>query len=211
MHIYADKAYCFVCGFICPSEEVASAEELKKIKRDPTDIRSAIEFIETLPKKYIRGLKLHFDDSGYYIIWPTREFYKKRMSFGKIRYMGPRGHKVPLLKFVGQARGALIVVEGEMNALSLEHCKVTKATIVSPGSATELVKHLDYYLTFDSIVVIVDRDAAGVAHGLTLKKLLIKSKKKVQLVACEKDINQILQEEERQGVKDWFEKEVDLF
>lgn len=207
MEVYEDRAYCFSCGYSVPSEEVVDALDLKKLRREKTDIQAVLNYVEELPLRPVRGLVLPFDGRGYFIVWPDNSFYKKRMLEGNNRYIGPSGHKPPLYVFE-RSKTDLVIVEGELNALSLAKSKVTTATIASPGSAVELNKHLNKYLTYQNIVIIVDKDAAGVSNGLELKNTLMSNKKKVSLVACEKDINQILQDSGHEGVREWYKKEV---
>lgn len=210
LHVYEDRAYCFVCRYSCPSDQIVSADELKELKKAPTDIAQYVEYIKTLPIMGIRGLSFHSDTSGFYIIWPGDNYFKKRVTIEdtKNRYIGPRGHRAPLWVHKGNSN-LLVIVEGELNAMSLALCN-PRYTLISPGSATELPKTLDYALTFSTIVIIVDKDIPGVGWGANLKHELIKRQKKVQLVAVEKDINQILQEEGKEGVKKWFQENVDL-
>lgn len=209
LHIYETYAHCFTCGYRCPVSELGLSEEEKSIRACPTNISEEMEYIDGLSKIEVRGLSLPADDSGYYIIWSSGEFYKKRLWEGKSRYIGPRGHRPPLFVLPGNGSNkVLFLVEGELNALSLFqaiHPKVNTNTIASPGSAVELPKALDFCLRFDSIAVIVDKDIPGVAWGLKLKQDLLKHKKRVELVAIEKDINQILQDEGDVGVRSWFE------
>lgn len=208
MHVYSDGAYCFVCGHTSPLEEVISSEEIRLIKKDPEDVYARLKIIKQLPKGRIRGLLLPRDASGYYIIWPDNSFYKKRRFNDTPRYYCPRGNKPPLF-FYQQDQTSLVIVEGELNAKTVFLSTITSASICSPGSAGELLKHLSKYLTFKNILIIVDKDAVGVAYGLELKALLLKSKKKVTLNAVEKDANQILQDSGFEGVREWF-KNLDM-
>lgn len=211
--MYPDRAYCFVCRYSCPSDNIVSAEELQQMRQEPADIEEEMAYIQQLPIRDIRGLKLPVDDQGYYIVWPNNNFYKKRLFEGKSRYVGPRGHRPPIFEYLTN-RKSCIVIEGELNAVSgynsLSSKVTNRVTILSPGSATELPKILPYLLTFDTIAIIVDRDIPGVGWGSNLKHELVKHQKKVQLVAVEKDINQILQEEGKEGVKKWFKENVDM-
>lgn len=208
LHVYEDRAYCFTCGYSCPSDSIATPEELELLRREPTDIPEMVSYIESLPKVDVRGLKLHADSKGYFILWPDKSFYKQRLFEGKTRYIGPRGKRPPVLR-LGIGKNC-IVVEGEINALSLHEILLKNHVILSPGSATELPKMVNQLLTFDSIVVIVDKDIPGVAWGSQLKSELLKYKKRVQLVATEKDLNQTLQEGGKEAVSNWFKENVVL-
>ena len=97
----------------------------------------------------------------------------------------------------------LIIIEGEINAQSLQISNAIPATIASPGSADSLLKHMSYYLTYLHIHVIVDKDNKGVAQGWVLKQELTKAGKTVQFIALEKDLNEILQDGGFEAVKAW--------
>ena len=203
MHLYEEFAFCFVCKIKVPLSEVVDVETIRKIKKAPEDIKEAVEYITSLLPHSVRGLSLPQDDTGYYILWPDKSYYKKRLFRGDLRYMGPRGHRAPLLSFPGSEVFNLVLVEGELNALSLRYAVGDdhRYTIASPGSCGEFLRHLDKYLTYTNITVIVDLDPPGVVYGLELKKELLKHGKRVQLVAAEKDYNQILTEEGKEALK----------
>ncbi len=207
-HLYEDGGYCFVCGYT----EKGQYEVKKKEKEN---IEESIRAIKALPKVLIRELEFHADRSGYYIVWPDGSYYKKRLYDGRVRYIGPVGHKAPLLVLGGKAE-ALVIVEGEINALSLHHSLegvlLPKRSIVSPGSASEFQRHLDTILTIvcKTAIVVVDKDPAGVAAGVELKRELMKHGKRVQLIACDRDINQMLQDGGKQEVQQWWKEEVGL-
>ena len=209
LHVYPDHTYCYVCGYRGKPEEILSQSEFLNLRAEPTDIPEMVEYINGLPKTNIRGLYLPTDNTGFYILWPDNKFYKKRVFTGKNRYIGPRGHKVPPLILKGHSKN-LVIVEGELNALSLKQVGVA-ATIISPGSATELTKHLPKYLTFDNISIIVDKDIPGVVWGLQLKDELIKHNKRIELITLETDYNETLQKEGEAGLFKKYKKDVGLF
>lgn len=217
MEIYSNGGHCFVCGYNSSLEEVTNEvpiEEFEKIKKkEPENIEDKIRDIQSLTKRNIRGLNFHTDNFGYYLVWPDKTYYKKRLFSGTPRYIGPSGHRSPLLR-LGSDSKVLAIVEGEINALSLQEAlKDYRVTIVSPGSANELLRHMNEYLTIGAIlaIVFVDRDPAGVVNGLELKRELLKHGKRVVLVALERDFNQILQEDGIKAVQEIFKKEVGLF
>lgn len=218
MEVYPDWLHCFSCGYRVRSDGVISEEEienLKKKQKEPENIEDRIRFIHSLPRQAVRGLSLPIDTSGYYIVWPTGTYYKYRITTGgQNRYIGPRGHKAPLFELDIKSKETLVVIEGEINALSLSESlqdhQLRTIGICSPGSATELTRHLNIYLTYPRIIVIVDKDIPGVKNGLKLKELLIKKGKRVQLLACENDINEILQEKGKGGVQDWWRQAVEV-
>jgi 5S rRNA maturation endonuclease (ribonuclease M5) len=208
MYVYPERAYCFVCNFSCPSEEVLNGEEIQKLKKEPEDIQETIRYIKTLRKVYHRKLEFYSNGQGYYIIWPNGSYYKFRRYTGDTRYYGPVGHKTPLFVLKDEGYKTLFIVEGEINALSFKQAYVQDEwTVCSPGSATELPRHLEFYLRFNDIYVIVDKDPAGVVWGLKLKNELLSRGKKVQLVALEKDLNDIWQETGKEGIEETLRKE----
>ncbi len=82
--------------------------------------------------------------------------------------------------------------------------------MTSPGSATNLVKSIEYYLHFNRIICILDRDAAGVAAGIDLKRKLLGRGKRMELICVEKDFNDVLQESGKEGVKQAFKTALGL-
>lgn len=213
MHVYADRAFCFVCGYNCSSDEVTTAEERVTIKHEKSDIIQDILHISALPVKLIRGLMLPYDSSGYYVIWPDKKYYKKRLWDNTSRYVSPRGFSPPLYTFNGSCkRRVLILVEGELNCISLAKSIGTSDTIASPGSAGNFSKYLDYYLTYDCIVAIFDKDAAGLTAGIRLKEELVfrKPTMNLKLIPIERDYNDVLQQEGPEKVKSLFKASVGL-
>lgn len=205
MHVYEDGSYCFTCGWVDRSR--VTLEE----KKEPENIKEKIEYIANLSSKSIRGLNLKSDSEGYYILWPEGDFYKLRPFDGTgLRYKGPSGHRAPLFN-LGPMSETLVVVEGEINALSLAEAFPTrKFAISSSGSCNELLRHLPIYLTYDQIVIIVDKDPGGVACGVELKQILLKKGKRVQLIATTPDYNEILQEKGKIGVFNKFKEDLGL-
>lgn len=208
MQVYDDGGFCFACGYLDRSQSDTNAPV-----REKEDIGAKIEYITSQPRVQIRGLTLHSDSHGYYILWPERNFYKKRLIGGTpSRYLGPSGIRPPLFKIHGDGK-AMAIVEGEINALSLAAGEF-KGCIVSPGSASNMINFLQEYLNMSyscAIVnIIVDKDAAGVAAGIELKRELLKKGKRVQLIACEKDLNQLLQDEGKEGVRKWVEENLEM-
>jgi hypothetical protein len=196
MEVYPDGVFCFVCGFVGPTNPEDQVYE----RKEPENIKETLDYVESLPIRDIRGLQLRSDEEGFYIIWPGRNFYKKRLYEGKVRYVGPRGHRPPPMVLPGD-QNVVTVVEGELNALSLK--QVFSGTVISAGAASELPRLAELCLRFPYTNVIVDKDIPGVAFGLQLKEKLLKLKKRVNFVATEKDLNQILQDEGKEGLKEW--------
>lgn len=210
MEIYETHGHCFSCGAHVSLEELGLAKEEHPKKKEKENVEETLAYISRLPKLEQRGLALHSDAQGYYIVWPGKDYFKYRrysVLDGGVRYMGPRGHKAPLFWIKSEQKvDSVIIIEGELNALSLKAAYPNAAfDIVSPGSATELGRHIESYLNYTNIVVFVDDDSAGIANGLVLKDELIKRGKTVVLVTLEKDFNDILQSEGVEGIKRFLE------
>ncbi len=197
MHVYEDGCYCFSCGFTCDIKDVLNEEEIRKFRKEKPekeDLEETIRQIELLDMRKVRGLTLKSDSTGFYIIWPDRSFYKKRLAAGTSRYVGPRGHRPPLFKIERASKDLLIIVEGELNCLSLDlSLGDSGVSIVSPGSASGLQGYIDYYIKYKQIIIVMDKDPAGVVAGLELKKTLQLRRKSVKLIAVDPDFNETLQ------------------
>lgn len=210
MQVYEDWCHCFVCDYRIPTEEVLNGEQIRFIKKEPENLTETLEYIRQLPILRIRGLYFPHSYRGYYIVWPDNSFYKLRLKEGTTRYVGPRGHKPGVFKYPGND-SILVLIEGEINCISLkESIPENIATLASPGSATEFTRYTSFCLRYSKIYIIVDKDIPGVVNGLKLKEELIKNKKWVKLIATEKDINQILQEEGKEGVRSWIKENLEL-
>lgn len=210
MEVYPDGGYCFSCGAYVPMEELGLEKEVQTKKKEKENVEETFDYISGLPLLEQRGLLLRSDAQGYYVVWPERNYYKYRrysVSDGAPRYVGPKGHRAPLFWIrSAQQSDTIIIVEGELNALSLGLAFPNAAfDIASPGSATELSRHLSSYLAFTEIIIFVDDDIPGLANGLVLKDELIKRGKTVVLVTLEKDFNDILQSEGVEGIKRFLE------
>ncbi len=205
MTIYGEFAYCHVCRVSISVKELNLAENFHSPKPEPTNIQNMVKYIESLPKKLIRGLMLPYDVNGFFILWPGKNYYKKRVNSDKTRYVGPAGHKAPLLIFPGGA-STLIVVEGELNAASLAKTLDSDYMIVSPGSASEFMRHIAKFQIARKVILFLDYDSAGICHGSQVKETLLKSGVSCKLVLLPKDFNQILQDEGELGVQKVFEE-----
>ncbi len=207
MKIYGDIAWCFVCHMSIPTTELNIIES-PRLKQEPTNVPERIKHIKALPKKYIRGFDLHCEEDGsFYIVWPGENYYKKRTNNPKTRYIGPAGVKAPLLAFPGRSNH-LIVVEGELNAMSLYEAIYGDYTVVSPGSAGEFMRHIALYKAYNKVTLILDNDAAGLVHGYQVKEVLLKSRVNTTIVLMNKDFNQILQDGGEDAVRAKFEEAI---
>lgn len=205
-HLYPDGYSCFGCGKRGPLTDLDLPEKSKALVKgrgtyyQQENLVLSIDRIRKLPTKLIRGIELPYDDSGYYIVYPGDQYYTKRLlnpSPPSDKYRGPKGHKKPLMVLNTQP-GILFVVEGQLNALSLNAC--LDSAIVSPGSANDLNRKefIQFYLRYDHICVIVDEDPAGVVCGIALRDELLRHKKDVVLLPLKRDLNDIYVEENGQ-------------
>jgi 5S rRNA maturation endonuclease (ribonuclease M5) len=212
MHLYGDWGYCFVCHAQVKRSELDLPGNIKEIraKKNPTNIPETLQYIETLPVQEIRGIKFHFNDRGYFIVWPSKNYYKRRNFDGTdTRYIAPVGVTAPLFVYPGAARH-LIIVEGEINAITLHNTVYGEFKICSPGPASNLLRYIKYYLQFSRITIFVDRDAPGVVFGSQLKDVLLKNNINTQLITVEKDFNHVFTEEGEEGVRRLFEESMGM-
>lgn len=208
MKVYGPVAYCFVCCLSVPTDELNLPEnKINKTKHETTNISERVKYIRSLPLKPIRGLEFHADEGGFYILWPKENYYKKRLYSGKFRYIGPAGARAPLL-LMPEFTDHLVVIEGELNALSLHHSDIGDYTICSPGSAGEFMRHVATYRSYKRVTLILDHDAAGLLHGCQTKEVLLKAGVYVNLVLIKKDFNQVLQDEGPEKVREKFEEAI---
>lgn len=213
--IYPDGYFkCFGCGAYGKVEEL-NMPSLKLPKpKPPEDLHATIKKIKSLPTKQIRGLFLPYDLSGYYILYPTNDYYIKRLfndTGDNSKYVSPNGHPKPLYKLPNSG-SVLCIVEGQLNAMSLYAASIDGITIVSPGSAVDLAKErfMDYYTQFNDIVIFPDFDQAGVHFGAKLQKLLVKEGKNVLLYPLEDDFNHIHQNQGLDEVKKVAQKALSM-
>ncbi len=173
---------------------------------DKEDIQEKLRYIESLPRREIRGLFLPADERSYYITWPDGDFYKAR-PFNPLRgskYLGPKGH-VPPLYWARKSGQKLIITEGEINALSIAQAFGNYA-VCSPGASSmfgsdKLSKYLPAFLSYDSILVILDDDPAGTKGLIEAKAFFLYKHPFVSFVQLKTDANDILQESGPEGLR----------
>lgn len=208
MHIYGDRAFCYVCHAMCLTEELELPGHIRVVpKKELTNVPGMIKTIESLPTQLIRGFRLHVDELGYYIVWTDKSYYKRRNFYGKARYTAPSGVKPPLFTYSGTSKH-LVIVEGELNCMSAYRATWGDYKLVSPGPASDMLRHIKYYSYYQKITIIVDHDAAGIVFGCQLKDHLLKMNKHVHLVTVKKDYNQLLQDSGEEAVREQFERDV---
>lgn len=182
-HIYpeTDTYYCFGCGATGKIKDLPGEHKLsllETVKKPKEDLERSFKRIHNLPVRKVRGLDLHTDSLGYYIIWPEDKYYKKRLYKPGVggKYLSPTGHKKPLFYASRNNTDRLIIVEGEINALSIAEV-VKDWSICSPGSAadfysTNTKKYMKEFEKYQEILVIADDDPAGDEAARKLLKLL---------------------------------------
>lgn len=176
---------------------------------------ATLDYIDDLPKQSIRSLNLHFDNTGYYIIWDYTPYYKLRLWDSpdlKSRYKSPLGHSKPVFaKLVKEPSRLLVIVEGEINALSLAEAE-GNFDIISPGGVSsftdgEMLNELNNLDLYDTVLICTDQDQPGLKAALTLKKLLLAKDKLVFIKLMEKDFNQLLQDYGKEKFKEEVKSE----
>ncbi len=175
--IYENGQYCYGCGYTeqGPQDYVETSPILST-----EEIQKEYDRIQVLPTSLIRGLYLKSDADAYYVLWPEDgqpPYYKARSwsSEEGPRYKAPRGAHAR--SFWARKMGAksLIVVEGEINALSLNTILDPSESydIMSPGPATNFFnKKSNELLTlaesYDKLYIVVDDDLAGLRAAVKL-------------------------------------------
>lgn len=206
MEVYPDgHAYCFSCGYYVPA--VGPEIELPTA-RAPEDLRESLGLIQALPRASHRGLpELPTSRDGFYIVWPDNSYYKLRKFKDDPRYLAPRGHAQPLLGWNGDS-GIAIIVEGELNALSL--ASQTDYTVISPGGASgfDTLREdlLEACASYDKILVWTDRDPAGIKALWRTVPYLLDVCPDVRYITTEEDANNILVSQGGQALRDCVER-----
>ncbi len=221
---YHDGYHCFGCGARGPLSELGLPAGERIEYTYVEDLNSTIAYIKLLPGKEIRGFPLHYNSRGYYLLWPSEEYYKLRIEGADSgsKYRGPSGHSKP--PFVASPSSGvlqsgnvdrLVLVEGEFNALSLAALE-PPFDVISPGGAGDFYsktgqRELLQYARYSRVDVIVDADAAGAQAAIETKaKLITLGCPEVKIHLMDKDFNDILVQDGK-GVLRAKCKEMDLF
>lgn len=214
MVLYPDGGYfCFGCGAHGKSKDIGY--EVKYKEKYIEDIEPVIAYIRSLPARPVRNLRFRADDHCYYILWPDYKYYLRR-SFnvlpGMPKYKGPAGHQRPPLFCRVTGKNTLVIVEGEINAISVaEVCK--DIDVLSPGSATEMgSERIAHALTFvghyDKILICVDNDSAGILGAISLKTNLLRLNKNIKIAAWDTDANKVLTDRGSDELRQKVEEEL---
>lgn len=204
MHVYGEWAYCFVCATSCPSEDLKIEGRAPKESPLKVDIEQKLSHVDRLGHKLLRGgLDFPVDDKGYYIVWPDRSYYKRRnWGESKDRYSSPSGVSKPL--FIMPDGPHLLVIEGEINALTVKLLNPPGMTICSPGPANDFPRYMKEYLKYSKITLFVDYDPPGVVFGCLVRDELLKKHRACNIVALKKDFNDVLCQEGYSALKESF-------
>lgn len=211
--IYDDGFYhSYCCGRHGPISELGRATEAKPGRvKFVEDLTRTVPAIQALPKREIRGLELHASDTGYYILWHDLSYYKYRpftVGDARSKYKGPSGVSKPLFQaaneFIG---GECVVIEGELNALSLAKAR-PDLTVVSPGGAGDFYSKrtagpdLSFYKRYSHLWCVVDEDPAGAMAAIQFKSLMVAAGIEVTIRMMKVDANDLLVKEGPNGLKE---------
>lgn len=213
--LYADgSGWCFSCNkyFKDIGDKHDNGKALPKPKED---IKARISYIQSLPTMPHRGLTFHFDDNGYYILWPSLDYYKCRRWLpgdGGAKYSNPVGISQPWFNVIRTNSRCAIVVEGEINALSILSLNdnfLQNLSVYCPGSAGQFKLNkcgfpLQEFEQYSTIAVVADKDAAGTKAVISLKQELINYCPDVILKLLIKpfDYNEVLTKHGREALQE---------
>lgn len=203
-HLYPDgRYYSFCCGASGPISELTGVEPPPPKPKE--DLEPMLDRIDRLPKTTWRGIgNVPYEDGAHYLVWPDRNYYLKRNPDGiKPKYIGPTGHPRPMYVVNASRNRVLVMVEGEINAMSLTGL-TPGLTLASPGSATEFTtkKALTFAQNYDIVYLILDRDHAGRQAALACKAALRPYAEEVHISLWPKDANEILMEEGEEALSE---------
>jgi hypothetical protein len=208
--VYGDRYFCFGCGAQGPSSVLGVTAQEGIVDEYVEDLEDSIRYIRSLPTRPIRGFNLHFNDRGYYLLWPDHSYYKFRSNTVDTpggKYRGPKGHRKPpfVIPTCPQAP-TLALVEGEFNAMSLGLLELPMR-IVSPGGAGDFYskmgeRYLPIYAKHPNVLIVCDNDAPGAQAAIETKaRLLTLCSNNVTIVLVDKDFNDVLQAEGKDGLR----------
>lgn len=190
--LYDKFYYCFGCNRRGLLSDLGLASVAKHVQPPPENLDQSTSTILCLPQKYIRSLWLPCDDTGYYIVFPGTKYYKKRLYNGKVKYLSPVGHTKPL--YTARESGSyLVICEGEINAASIARVCPDYA-VCSPGGTSHFKRedYLNFYLRFDTILIVCDKDVPGAVACGELWGLLKSKGKEAKTLLMAKDANSVL-------------------
>lgn len=205
--VYHDHWRCYGCGASGPLSQLGLKGTSAISRPPPVDLPSELARIRALPLVTVRGLRLPADADSYYVVWPCGGYYKRRKFFpgDGPKYIGPRGHKKPPLWARREAGSAtLVLVEGELNALSLAQA-CTHADVMSPGGVGDFKETLVYAVAgYTRYILVLDRDKPGLDAGQKMRNWLLKLTPYVDLHLVQPDLNdKLVNGTLREEVRSW--------
>lgn len=198
LHVYEDHFNCFGCGARGSIEQLEAKIPSFKTRlpvqhRAPENLEESIARVTALPLSQVRGLSLQTDQRGYYIVYPNAKYYVRRSwTDDEPRFYAPVGVRKPLYA-LRQGGSTLVLIEGQINALSALE-SVPDHAVISPGASTDFNKPgtVEECLRYSTIYIVVDNDAAGVVAAVQLRDTLLFKGKRVIVIALDDDFNSIL-------------------
>lgn len=193
--VYSDGGgFCFACNTTFRDLVVPDTKVIKYVE----DLPAKLQYIATLPKQTLRGFELPFDKEGYYIVWPTNDYYKLRRwdsAHPSGRYASPSGIQKPWFIANNSKSRTLVLVEGELNAMSV--AKIVNYQVVSPGSATNFYDNyarnkLTSLSGYNKVIVLVDADGPGFEAAIKAKQMIRNQIPDITINAMKEDANSIL-------------------
>lgn len=210
MQIYSDGwAHCFGCGAHIHVDKLPGDYKLREVppEAEPEDLVAAYEYIDFLPLKKVRGLMLPCDEFSYFITWPEKDYYKRRFfDPGRgPKYVGAKGHTKPWLVANQSGPGPVILVEGEINALSIA-AACPEVNVISPGGAGDFyakksVSRLLHLANCSKIVLIADRDQAGAKALIEVKGHIDTPERQSKWLLMGDDANEVLEREGKEALR----------
>lgn len=220
--LYSNGYFCFGCGARGKLEELDGIELPPREELEPEppeDLVAAFARINSLEQTEVRGLKFPADHRGYYLCWPDQSYYKLRVwePGSGPKYLGARGHKRGLFWARQEGHQTLVLVEGEINALSIAKA-VPGVDVASPGGVGDFtvkkIKHkLTSYCRYSTILVVADADPPGATAIIEALSALWTSKINAKGLPMSPDANEVLvkcgEEELKRRIEAALKKPVD--
>lgn len=209
--VYPDgSGFCFSCSTYF--KEIENADSNVNIPLVISeDLESKGQYIRALPTMQHRGLLFHYDSNGYYVLFPGTSYYKCRLwapSTASNKYLSPKGHKKPVF-YIPSFNSKLIIVEGEINALSLSQIPSLGYDILSPGgvgsfSDSQMKASINIFSDYKRVLILVDNDESGVGlvAAIGLKQLILPKVPDIVIQLMDQDCNEILVERGVYGLKE---------
>lgn len=197
--VYKDHFRCYACGESGLLERLGMRSEQVPDEPPKEDLEKSFRYINSLPYKEVRGMQLPADDRSYYIAWPDQVYYKRRFfKDGQCKYVGASGHKKPpfWLRTYSTAFDTLVIVEGEINAISVK-IACPEFAVMSPGGVGDFTPHrakqyLQSTIKYSTILIVADNDAPGAQAAIQLMGELRGRGRKVYAKLMAPDANDVL-------------------